>query len=171
MKKLLLIPLLLVFQLTFSQNHSLKELLTQKPLKIRDTIFRLQAADSSRTEIPATLISGKLKGPTLTVAAGIHGTSYAAIAAVMKLRKEINPEKLKGNLILIPVLNMDSFYSRSDDTHPIDKKDLNRCFPGNAAGTITEVIADFITTKIFDATDVFLEVHSSGENRDRKSVV
>ncbi|WP_125720525.1 succinylglutamate desuccinylase/aspartoacylase family protein [Flavobacterium ustbae] len=164
MKNIFFILLSLVFQLTFSQNHSLKEMLAQQSLTKRDTVFRIHAPDGSEAKIPATLIIGKLKGPTLTIVAGIHGTDYPAIATITKLRKEISPEKLKGNLILIPVLNMESFFSRNPDKNPVDKKDLNRSFPGNAAGTITEVIADFITTKIFDATDIFIEVHGGGNH-------
>ena len=164
MKNLYLVLLSVSFQFTFSQNHSIKQILALQPSTVRDTVFRLLAPDSSQAEIPATLICGKQKGPTLTVIAGIHGTSYPAMQAIMKLRKEIIPENLKGNLILIPVANMESFYSRSPYIHPRDMKDLNRSFPGNASGTITEVIADFITTKIFDATDIFLELHGGGDH-------
>lgn len=163
-KNLRLLILLLAFQLACSQNQSLKEMLAKQTGKATDTIFRLETSNGAAAEIPATLISGKLKGPTLTIVAGIHGTAYRAIASILRLRKELNPEKLKGNLILIPVLNMESFYSRGT-CHPIDRKDLNRSFPGTPLGSATEVIADFITTKVFDATDVFLEVHGGDPNK------
>lgn len=152
---MLFIPLLSAH----SQDFSLKKILCRQLSTVKDTIFHLKTAENVTAEIPAALISGREKGPTLTVVAGIHGTEYAAIAAVQQLRKEIDPEKLKGNLILIPVLNMDSFFSRTSDRHPLDKQDLNRAFPGNPSGSITELTADFITTRIFDATDIFIELH------------
>ncbi|MHC0444667.1 succinylglutamate desuccinylase [Flavobacterium sp. 3-218] len=155
-----------ICQTAESQKKTLKMILEQKQSAITDTIFRLTAADSSLAYIPATLISGRHKGPTFTISAGIYGMGYSAIASLLQLRREIDPEKLSGSLIIIPIMNLESFYNRTPFVSPGDQLNLNLAFPGRPAGTITEVTADFITTGIFDATDIFLEMHGGGVNEN-----
>ncbi|WET03405.1 succinylglutamate desuccinylase/aspartoacylase family protein [Flavobacterium sp. YJ01] len=155
-----------ICQTAESQKKSLKMILDEKQAAITDTIFCVSAADSSRAYIPATLISGRRKGPTFTIAAGIYGMGYPAIASLLQLRREIDPEKLSGCLIIIPIMNLESFYNRTPLANPADHLNLDLAFPGSPAGTITEVTADFITTGIFDATDIFLDIHGGGVNEN-----
>lgn len=154
------------FQTAQSQNKSLIRILTSQHSRIKDTVFHLKTANNVTADLPVTIISGSKSGPTFTVTAGIHGTEYPTIVSLLQLRKEIDPEKLTGNLIIIPVMNMQSFYKRTAFVNPDDNVNLNRIFPGNPNGTITEVIADFITTQVFDATDVYLDMHGGDLNED-----
>lgn len=160
---LFLLPFL-TFQIAQSQNNSLKNILT--PSTLKDTIFRLSTINNVTADLPLTLIRGSQSGPTFTIVAGTNGMEYSTILSLLQLRREINPEMLKGNLIIIPIINMQSFYKRTPFVNPQDNLNLNQVFPGNPAGTITEVIADFITNKVFDATDVFLDMHGGDVNED-----
>ena len=46
---------------------------------------------------------------------------------------------------------------------PIDQLNMNRIFPGDAAGTITRLIADYITRTLLPMCDYVLDIHSGGK--------
>src|SRR5215469_7538715 len=91
----------------------------------------------------ARLSSGR-PGPTLAVVAAMHGTEYASVAALGRLIQGVNPERVSGALVLVPVANQLAFETRTMYVSPPDGKNLNRTFPGRADGTYTEVLADLI---------------------------
>jgi predicted deacylase len=140
-------------------------LLDQQRSSRVDSIIRLKD-QSPFSYIPVTIISGKEKGPVFTIIAGVHGYEYPPIIAVQELMKEIDPGKLKGSLLILPIANVASFYKRSPFVNPIDHKNLNTAFPGSASGTLTEQIADWITQNIIPQSDIFLDIHGGDANED-----
>ncbi|MEJ5145288.1 succinylglutamate desuccinylase/aspartoacylase family protein [Sphingobacterium sp. MYb388] len=161
-----LIFILITFQSLKAQKLSIRRILDQEKSVITDTTFQLTTRDKRTVPIPITLVSGSEKGPTFTIIAGIHGMEYPTILSLLQLRKEIDPKKLKGNLIIIPIANVPSFYSRTPFVNPMDEKNLNRVFPGHPNGSITEVMADFLTREVFSATDVLLDMHGGDVGED-----
>lgn len=144
----------------------IKQILSHEKALVKDTIFKLSTANNVSVDIPVTLISGSKPGPTFTIIAGIHGMEYPTIMSLIEFKKEIDPKKLSGNLVIIPVVNVESFYKRTPFINPLDGLNLNRVFPGNAKGTITEVMADFFTTQVFPVTDVLLDMHGGDVSED-----
>ena len=130
--------------------------------------FNLEFTDSLNnvTQLPIVIIKGKEKGKTLTVIAGVHGYEYPPIIAVQEFLREVEPERLSGNLIILPLSNPDSFYARSPFVNPNDKVNLNNAFPGKANGTVTQQIAHFITDSIIPMTDIFLDIHGGDASED-----
>ncbi|MCP2025307.1 putative deacylase [Flavobacterium sp. HSC-32F16] len=122
--------------------------------------------DSPFNYLPLTIIKGKESGPVFTIVSGIHGYEYPPIMAVQELIKEINPDKLKGTLIIIPIANTASFYKRTPFINPVDGKNLNNAFPGSPSGTLTEQIASWITKNVISRSDVFLDIHGGDANED-----
>ncbi|MFD2585899.1 succinylglutamate desuccinylase/aspartoacylase family protein [Croceitalea marina] len=116
--------------------------------------------------LPISIIKGKTEGPTFTIVSGVHGFEYPPIVAVQRLLKDIDVDKLKGTLIIIPIANTASFFKRTPFINPLDKKNLNNAFPGNVAGSVTEQIAWFITDNIIPVSDVFLDVHGGDACED-----
>lgn len=116
--------------------------------------------------IPVSIIKGTSPGKVFTIVAGIHGYEYPPITAVQELLKEINPERLKGTLIVLPLANVASFYKRSPFVNPIDNKNLNTAFPGSATGTITDKIANWITTEVIKNSAIFLDIHGGDAGED-----
>ena len=55
--------------------------------------------------IPITVVS-RGEGPTVLVLGGNHGDEYQGQIAIMKLARELMPEKVTGRVILIPSLNL-----------------------------------------------------------------
>ena len=50
---------------------------------------------------------------------------------------------------------------------PLDGKNLDRRgFPGRADGTVTEVIAHYLTTVLFPMADIVVDLHTGGRSMD-----
>lgn len=114
--------------------------------------------------IPITVIKNG-SGPTVTLIAGNHGDEYEGPLALLKLANELNLEDINGRLILLPCLNAPAVASASR-LSPIDNKNMNRCFPGDSNGSITDKIADYISTSIIPESDYVLDLHSGGKTLD-----
>lgn len=166
MRFILTILLIFVFQMMNAQNVKLNSFLNEVQPGIKDTLFQINALDGNSVDIPTTIIKGNQKGPTFTIIAGIHGMEYPTIMSLLDLRKEIDVQKLKGNLIIIPIVNVQSFYQRVPFVNPLDQLNLNRVFPGNNNGSITEVIAAFLTEQVFEITDILLDMHGGDVGED-----
>ena len=130
--------------------------------------FKLEFTDTSgnETSLPVLIIKGKQTGKVFTLLAGVHGFEYPPIIAIQDMIQELNPEELSGTLIVLPITNMGSFYTRTPYINPLDKKNINRIFPGDDEGTVSEQIVDFISTKIIPVSDVFLDIHSGDASED-----
>ncbi|MCJ7624735.1 MAG: succinylglutamate desuccinylase/aspartoacylase family protein, partial [Anaerolineaceae bacterium] len=59
--------------------------------------------------IPFIILDGSKGGPTLWIQGCIDGDEPSAAWAVVSLLQELNVEELNGRVILIPVLNVESF--------------------------------------------------------------
>ena len=57
---------------------------------------------------------------------------------------------LTGTVIMVHVANMPSYLGRTIYYSPADNKNLNRVFPGNPEGTLSERIAHAITREIIE---------------------
>ncbi len=130
--------------------------------------FKLEFADSlgNKTYLPVLIIKGKEKGGVFTILSGVHGAEYAPIIAIQDLIKELKPKELVGTMILLPITNIGSFYNKTPYINPLNKKNINRIFPGEKHGTVSEQNANFITTEIIPVSDVFLDIHSGDANED-----
>ena len=110
--------------------------------------------------MPATVICGVKDGPTILITAGIHSAEYVGIQAAMELAKEFQPEELKGNVIIVPLVNVSGFEHRTMSLVYEDGKNLNRVFPGDPEGTAADRIAYTIVTKLFSIADYYIDLHS-----------
>ncbi|WP_028297861.1 succinylglutamate desuccinylase/aspartoacylase family protein [Olivibacter sitiensis] len=131
----------------------------------KDTVFQISDSENE-LELPITIIKGVKAGPTFGITAGIHGFEYPPIVAVQELLAEIDPHPLSGTLIIVPVANTPGFFGRAVFVNPQDGKNLNRAFPGDPNGSITQRLADFITRAVIPPCDVFLDVHGGDANED-----
>lgn len=118
-----------------------------------------QGSDAA-TFIPVTVINGKHPGKVLAMVAGVHGFEFAPILAAEQVAEAIDPATLSGTLVIVRIANINGFEARSPFVNPVDRKNLNRAFPGNAQGTQTERIADLIAREIVARSDFLMDVHS-----------
>ena len=104
-------------------------------------------------------------GPSVLLAGGNHGDEYEGITALLKLANRLQPEQITGRVIIVPMLNHPAVLNGTR-TSPLDGGNLNRCFPGNPAGTLTEKLADYLTRYLVPISDVVLDIHSGGKTLD-----
>lgn len=109
--------------------------------------------------MPVTLINGEHSGKTILITGGIHGCEYTAIETVIELAKEINPEEVRGKIIIIHPVNTQAFKKKVSAVVVEDNKNLNREFPGDINGTITEKISYFIENECHSQCDFYIDLH------------
>ncbi|MGV6873517.1 N(2)-acetyl-L-2,4-diaminobutanoate deacetylase DoeB [Pseudochelatococcus sp. B33] len=114
--------------------------------------------------IPIAVI-GDGDGPTALLTGGNHGDEYEGPIALFELARELDARAVKGRVIILPAMNYPAFRAGTR-TSPIDRGNLNRSFPGNPRGTVTEKIADFVTRHLVPRADVVLDFHSGGRTLD-----
>jgi N2-acetyl-L-2,4-diaminobutanoate deacetylase len=116
------------------------------------------------TRLPIAVISNG-KGPTVILEGGNHGDEYEGPITICELIRELDPGVLQGRLILMPANNVHAVMS-GQRTSAVDGLNFNRTFPGDAHGTITQQISDFVAREIFPRGDAFLDLHSGGSSLD-----
>lgn len=143
--------------------------LTVGPVTVRagekaSGFLEVPAGRDAGTRIPITVIRGALPGPTLALIGGTHGSEVAPILALQQLRAVVDPTQLTGTLLIVHIANMPSYLGRTIYYSPIDGKNLNRVYPGDANGTVSQRIAHLITTQIIDRCDYLVDMHAGDGN-------
>jgi len=111
-------------------------------------------------EVPVIEVTGTGDGPRLTVLAGVHGCEYASMAAVRRWASGLGERDLRGRVVAVPVLNLPAFRARTPFLVPDDGKNLNRCFPGDPAGTLADRLAYDAFTQLISGSDALVDAHT-----------
>ena len=114
--------------------------------------------------VPITVVGGG-DGPTALVMAGNHGDEYPGQVAIFRLCRELMPELIAGRVILIPCLTVPGSRAMTR-LSPLDGKNFNRCFPGRVDGTVSEMLAHYLSTVLFPASDIVIDIHTGGRSMD-----
>lgn len=115
---------------------------------------------ASDLKLPLTVIHGSNPGPVLGITAGVHACEYAGVVTCMRLGQELDPRKLRGTLILVPVVNVPSFETRTPFVNPIDGLNVNRVFPGDPWGSTSYQIAHTVFQEVTLRSDAYIDLHS-----------
>ena len=121
--------------------------------------IQVPAGSDPATNIPVIVVNGAKPGPVLALVSGSHGTEYASIIAVENLAQQLDPGALSGTVILIPLVNIASFQEKVPHLNPVDRKNMNRFYPGKADGTQTERVSYAITKQVVEKCDYLLDYH------------
>lgn len=114
-------------------------------------------------KIPLIIIKGVDEGPTLGITAAIHGNELNGISTIFKLIKEVDPKKLKGTLVLVPISNVPGYLMNQRGF--LDNVDLNRIMPGAPEGSTSNLYAHQFTSKIVSKFDYLLDLHTASHGR------
>ncbi len=145
---------------------------TKDDLKIsslkRGEIHRLQILLSDNSlgvpwRVPLIIIRGKGKGPTVGLTAALHGNELNGISTIFKLVKEIDPMKLMGTLVLVPISNVPGYLMNQRVFS--DNVDLNRIMPGKPIGVPSNLYAHYFVTKIVSKFNYLLDLHTASHGR------
>jgi uncharacterized protein len=126
--------------------------------KVTGTI-EVPAGVDAALSIPVAVIHGVKPGPVLALVAGAHGTEYASIIALEKLIALLNPAEISGTVIVVPLINIPSFEQKVPHLNPVDKKSMNRFYPGKIDGTQTERASYLITKQVVEQCDHLIDLH------------
>lgn len=120
-------------------------------------------SDGSPVAIPVVTIGGAKPGPTLYLQAGIHGDEVTGIAICREAFTGLDPAALSGTVVAVPVANVPSFLTRTRGFLHEERwlMDINRIFPGNPNGLLTERIADVLMNQFARHADLTVDLHSA----------
>jgi len=121
--------------------------------------IEVPAGSDAALSIPVVVIHGAKPGPVLAIVSGLHGTEYASIIAVEGLIERIDPAAVSGTVILVPLVNVNSFEQKITHINPVDGKNMNRMYPGNRSGTQTERASYLITREVVEQCDHLIDLH------------
>ncbi|MCP8937474.1 succinylglutamate desuccinylase/aspartoacylase family protein [Alsobacter sp. SYSU M60028] len=129
-------------------------------------VFPLEAPWNGRHEIvlPACVI-GHGKGPTVALWGGNHGDEYEGPLVLGQMARELDPEAVEGRLIILPSINPPAVLA-GQRVSAIDGKNMNRVWPGDPEGTITERIVSWLDTELLSRADVLMDLHTGGNAMD-----
>ncbi len=116
--------------------------------------------------LPVWIVCGKAEGPTLVVTAGVHGCEFVGIQTVRQFYEKIDIESFCGQLVLVPMVNPSGFYHGAKQIVPEDGKNLNRVFPGDENGSLSQQIAYAIEKKLYPWADFLLDLHGGDINEE-----
>ena len=113
--------------------------------------------------VPVQIIHGAAPGKTLCLTAGIHGDELNGVEIVRRAAAGIAASDLRGTVIAAPIVNLHGF-QRSSRYMP-DRRDLNRFFPGRAAGSSASRIAHAFFGSVIARCNALVDFHTGSFHR------
>lgn len=113
--------------------------------------------------IPVIVAKGAKSGPVLGLTAAVHGNELNGIPIIQRMLKEIDPTKLRGTVVGVPVVNNPSYFRR--ERRFIDGRDLNHIMPGKADGNVSEVYAYRFFQRVVRHFEYLLDLHTASSGR------
>lgn len=110
-------------------------------------------------------LEGAAAGPTLGLFSTSHGDEAYAVLVIREVLRRLDPAKLKGRVLAIPIGNpvaFESFTRTTGQGMNTDKNNMNRVFPGAAEGWLTEQMAHVVSTRFVSQLDYLLDFHCGG---------
>lgn len=109
--------------------------------------------------IPVIIIRGINDKHVVGVTAVMHGNELNGISVVQKLVNRIDPLKLEGVLVCIPVSNVPAFLRKQRDFS--DGVDLNRIMPGSEWGNESDIYAYRLISRVINEFDYLIDLHTA----------
>lgn len=121
-------------------------------------------ADHTNMMLKAHVVHGKKAGPITFVSGAIHGDEIIGVEIIRRIARMKQLSRVKGTLILIPVVNSYGFLGMS--RYLPDRRDLNRVFPGVENGSSASRLAYTFMKEIVSKCDFGLDLHSAAIHRE-----
>jgi predicted deacylase len=118
----------------------------------------------SPTTMPIHIVRGRTAGPCLLITSAVHGDEINGVEIIRRLLGHKSIGRIKGTLILIPVVNVFGFVGQS--RYLPDRRDLNRSFPGSPKGSMAARLADIIVTGLLPFCTHVIDLHTGAVGRE-----
>ncbi|HET6603746.1 MAG TPA: succinylglutamate desuccinylase/aspartoacylase family protein [Xanthomonadaceae bacterium] len=113
--------------------------------------------------LPVQVVHGRRNGPTVFLSAAIHGDEILGVEIVRRVLAAPALARLAGTLLAVPIVNAFGFIQHS--RYLPDRRDLNRCFPGSANGSLGAQLANLFMTEIVRPSQYGIDLHSAAIHR------
>ncbi len=102
-------------------------------------------------------------GPIIGVSAAIHGDEPISVEIVRRLATYLDQSgvALKGSVRLLPVANPLAYEANTRHS-PADHLNMNRIFPGDPDGWLSEQLAAKIVSMFLTGLDAYIDLHAGG---------
>lgn len=107
---------------------------------------------------PVLVVNGVEPGPTLCLTAALHGDELNGIETVRRVLYNLDPGKLKGAVIGVPIVNLQGFHAGS--RYLTDRRDLNRYFPGDPNGSSASRLAHSFFHEVVAHCSALVDLHT-----------
>ena len=122
-----------------------------------------QSFQSLNTPVPVLVAHGANRGPVMCLTAAIHGDELNGIEMIRRLIYQLDPEKMNGTVIGIPIVNLDGF--RRGSRYLADRRDLNRHFPGSPKGSAADRMAYSLFHNVIRHCEYLVDLHTGSLKR------
>ncbi|GGD04109.1 succinylglutamate desuccinylase/aspartoacylase family protein [Aquisalinus flavus] len=133
---------------------------TQKTVELPLSVL----SDHTKVSMPVHIMHGRKPGPVLFVSAAIHGDEILGAEIIRRLVSKLTVEKVRGTLLLIPIVNTYGFIANS--RYLPDRRDLNRSFPGSKSGSLAGQLAYKFMEEIVSRSDYGIDLHTAAIHRE-----
>lgn len=116
------------------------------------------------THLQVEVVHGAKAGPCLWLSGAVHGDELDGIEIIRQVLERLNPRKLRGTVLAVPVVNVFGF--ASENRYLPDRRDLNRSFPGGARGSMASRLAKLFMTEVVARCQYGLDFHCGSNGRD-----
>ena len=120
-------------------------------------------ATKTLVSLPVTVVNGVEPGPKLWLSAAIHGDEINGVEIIAQVLGQINPQKLKGTIIAVSIVNVFGFIEQS--RYLPDRRDLNRSFPGSESGSLASQLANLFMREIVARSTHGIDLHTAAVHR------
>ena len=114
-------------------------------------------------KLPLIIAKGAGSGPIVGLTAAVHGNELNGIPVIQRLFEEIDPTKLIGTVVGVPVINVPSYLRKK--RRFLDGVDLNHIMPGRHDGTVSQVYAWRVVEKLVKYFDYLVDLHTASNGR------
>lgn len=120
-------------------------------------------ATGSALPLPLEVLHGTRPGPRIWMSAAIHGDELNGVEIIRKLLSELNPHRLAGTILAVPIVNVQGFLLES--RYLPDRRDLNRSFPGSPRGSMASRLAHLFMQEVVRGCSLGLDLHTGSDQR------
>ena len=105
-----------------------------------------QSYSGAPVVLPIMVWRARKPGPAVFVTAAVHGDEINGTGIVREIILNAPFELSAGSLVLVPVVNLLGFERHT--RYLPDRRDMNRCFPGSAEGSLASRMANTIFSEV-----------------------
>lgn len=122
--------------------------------------------DGTEVTLPVVTIGGGHDGPTLYIQAGLHGDEQTGIAICRTFLAQLGSDDLtqiRGRIVVVPIANPPAHLSHSRGFLNEERRmqDLNRIFPGDRHGLLSERLAAVLFEEFVTPSDFTVDLHAA----------